>query len=221
MGVAGWVLVTVSLCAGAGADGNLTEALAAADARVREQPGWELPRLDAARLRLQLGQDLQRAEADLLTAQSLAPENPRAHFLMGLLREEQGRDDRALDSYRKALVYRPSYDEARLRLAGLLYARRDLEGAEREYRILSENQPDALQPRLQLASVLEQQGRFDEAEQLLRALWEGEKRSTAAARRLLALYEQTGQAEKAKRLRSVLDGPAPKKQHRPLKPSRR
>ncbi len=233
-----WVLLTVVLAAGGAqppdpasiaaleAEGRDAEALAAADALVRDQPGWELPRLDAARLRLKLGEDLGRAEGDLLAAQAIAPENPRGHFLMGLLHEERSREDRArearaVESYRTALVYRPHYDEARSRLAGLLYARGELEAAEREYRILSERQPDELGPRLQLASVLERMGRDEEAERILLALWESDRRPVVAGRRLLALYERTEQREKAKRLRAVIEGPAPQKQHRPLKPSRR
>jgi Flp pilus assembly protein TadD len=202
------------------AQGRDTEALALADRLIEEHPAWELPRLEAARLRLGLGVELPRAAHDLEIAQALAPENPRAHFLEGLAREAQGRDELAEAAFGVALALRPSYDEARFRLAGLYYARGRWAEAEAHYRALAERQPGEQQPRLQLASVLEQQGRADEAEQVLLGLWEADRPSPAAGRRLLGLYERTGQADKARRLRAALEGPA-EKEKRPLKPSRR
>src|SRR5215813_1493312 len=77
-----------------------------------------LARMEAGRLRLQLGEDLDRAEAHLETARFLVPENPRAHYLWGLLMEERGRRAEAIRSFEMAILYRPDYADARFRLAG-------------------------------------------------------------------------------------------------------
>ncbi len=202
------------------ASGQQAAALRLADLLVQEAPTSALARLEAGRLRLLQGEALDRAELDLMVALSLSPELPRAHYLHGQLMEAQGRDDAAVNAYRLALVYREGYDEARLRLASLHFARAQWAQAEAHYRELVRRQPDEHLPRLQLAATLERQGRPEEAAAVLVQLWEGSPRSVAAGRRLLSLYEATGQAEKAKKLRRALEEP-PAKQMRPLKPSRR
>ena len=202
------------------AQGRPDAAQRLADILVHEEPTSAVARLEAGRLRIQRGEELGRAELDLMAALALAPELPRAHYLYGLLMEAQRRDDEAQNAYRLALIYRPGYDDARLRLASLHFANAQWQEAEAHYRELSRRQPGEHLPRLQLAATLERQGQHDEAENILRALWEGDPRSIAAGRRLLALYEATGQADKAKRLRRSLEEP-PQKQMRPLKPSRR
>ena len=102
--------------------GDSQAALAGVESVIRTWPTWELPRLEAARLMLKLGGELDRAEAHLDIATALAPDNPRAHYLQGLLWEERGRPALAAQAYEAALLYRPSYEEARFRLAGLWMA---------------------------------------------------------------------------------------------------
>ena len=99
----------------AGADARLQQALAleqqgederalrAVEALVREQPSWALPRLEAGRMRLKRGEGIDAAELDLDVARSLAPENPRAHYLWGLLSSERGRPEQAASALRVAL----------------------------------------------------------------------------------------------------------------------
>src|SRR5690606_25063218 len=130
-----------------------------ADALVRRSPAWVAPRLEAGRLRLKLGGDLDRAEYDLDVARAIAPENPRAQYLYGLAREERGDDDGALAAYEAAIQLRPAYDEARLRLAGILFARGAWAEAEPHYRIVATSRPDWTHVRLQWVSTLENQGR--------------------------------------------------------------
>src|SRR5262245_56862833 len=71
--------------------GDAVRALASIEGLLRRDPTWALARMEAGRLRLQLGEDLDRAESHLETARFLVPENPRAHYLWGLLMEERGR----------------------------------------------------------------------------------------------------------------------------------
>src|SRR5690606_13952713 len=68
--------------------GDAAGAMAGVEAVMNSWPTWELPRIEAARLLLKLGGELDRAEAHLDVAAALAPENPRAHYLRGLLWEE-------------------------------------------------------------------------------------------------------------------------------------
>lgn len=202
------------------AAGDDQRAIAMLESTIAQQPAWEQPRLEAGRIRLKVGADLDRAEFDLEVARALAPENPRAQYLWGLVREERGANDEALRAYRLALEFRPSYDEARFRLAGLYFAREDWEHAELEYRELARRDPHSVQARLQLVSALERQGKDDAAQAELLSLW-SEERSKAAGRRLAELYERTGQTQKAKRLRAELESGEPRKKMRPLQKSRR
>ena len=201
--------------------GKETEALRELDALVREQPAWELPRLEAGRLRLKLGIELDHAQLDLDAARAIAPENARAQYLWGLLREEEHADDEAMAAYLTALRLRPTYDDARQRLAGIYFAKGDWAKAEAEYRILAERRPEWTSARLQLVTVLEKEGRLDDAVQQLEALHAREPTSKLVTRKLADLYERAGRQEDAQKLRAELSPPTPRKKMRPLKKSRR
>lgn len=196
-------------------------ALQLLDAVVREQPAWEIPRLEAARIRLKQGTELDRAQLDLDVARTIAPENPRAHYLWGLLREEAHADDDALFAYREALALRPGYDDARLRLAGIYFAHGDWKDAEAQYRELSRRRPEWSQARLQLALTLDREGRVDDAIADLEALRAQDPESKVTLRRLAELYERTGRAEQARKLREELSPKRPERRLRPLRKSRR
>ena len=203
-------------------EGRDVEALAAADALVRQAPGWELPRLESARLRMKLGRELERAAFDADVARSLAPENPRAHFLFGLVSEERGQDDEAVSAYEMALLLKPSYDEPRFRLAGIYFARGDWPLAEEHYRALAAEQAGASSARLQWIATLERQGRDDVAEQELIRIRRADPASIAVARRLAALYERTGRPSLARKILAGLEtAGANEKKMRTLKKSRR
>lgn len=201
--------------------GRDAEALAALDALVRHSPRWALPRIESARLRLKLARELDRAAADLQVARSLAPENPRAHFLLGLAAEERGDDGGAVQAYDAALLLRPSYEEARLRLAGIHFARGEWALAEPHYRELAEADPDATHARLQWIATLENQGFDDAAEAELIRMRANAPQSIPVARRLAALYERTGRSALARRITVDMDTPERRKKMRPLLKSRR
>ncbi len=200
--------------------GDTAGALAEVEALINRWPTWELSRLEAARLLLKLGGELDRAEAHLDIASALAPENPRAYYLRGLLLEERGRPLLAAQAYEVALLYRPSYEEARFRLAGLWASQGDWLKAELHYRLLSRARPEWVQVRLLLAQVLEKQERPEDAERELLAARELQPGNVVVTRRLADLYEQTGRQKLAEKLRKSLE-PAPQRRMRPLKPSRR
>jgi Flp pilus assembly protein TadD len=201
--------------------GDTSGALSGAEAAARAWPAWELPHIEAARLMLKLGGELDRAEAHLDIASALAPENPRAHYLRGLLREERDQPLLAAQAYETALLYRPSYEEARFRVAGLWMAQGDWLKAEYHYRLLSKARPEWVQVRLLLAQVLERQERTADAEAELLVARQLQPENALVVRRLVELYERTGRAKLAQKLRKALEEPAPKRRMRALKPSRR
>jgi predicted Zn-dependent protease len=231
-----WLLVAGTLAAAAmdaPAPGDLTAALAreaegdsagaleAVQAVVRLWPAEALPRLEAARLLLKLGGNLDLAEVHLDVAAAVAPDNPRVHYLRGLLWEERGQLPRAARSLELAVFYRSSYEDARFRLASLCASLGDWLKAELHYRYLGRSRPEWVQVRLQLVRALEEQGRAEDAEKEL-LLLKGEQPGNALViRRLADLYERTGRPRLAARLRASLAPPAPPKRMRPLRPSRR
>ena len=194
--------------------GRDADALGALDALAARSPGWELPRIESARLRIKLGRELDRAAADLELARSLAPNNPRAHYLFGVLSEDRGDVEAAVRGYGAALVLRPSYREARFRLAGIHFARGEWALAEQHYREIP-------QARLQWIATLEKQGRDDVAEAELVRMREAQPQSLLIARRLSALYERTGRIDLARKIEAQVDTPGIRKKMRPLRKSGR
>jgi tetratricopeptide (TPR) repeat protein len=201
--------------------GDTAGALAGVEAVIHNWPAWELPRIEAARLMIKLGGELERAETHLEVASSLAPENPRAHYLRGLLWEERGQPLLAAQAYELALLYRASYEEARFRVAGLWMSQGDWLKAEYHYRFLAKARPEWVQVRLLLAQVLERQERLEDAEQELLAARQYQPENPLVIRRLAELYERTGREKLAQKLRRMLEAPEPKRRMRALKPSRR
>ncbi len=201
--------------------GDDERALSSIDALVRAEPGGVLARLEAGRLRLKLARELDQAELDLDVARALAPENPRGQYLWGLLQEERGRPEEAIAAYRNAVTFRPSFEDARFRLAGLHFARGEWALAEAQYRALAALRPDWTQVRLQLAATLEQQGRMGDAEAELVRIWREQPGSKLVGRRLAELYERTNRPEEARKLRAELEGDGGQKKMRPLRKSRR
>ena len=120
-----------------------------------------------------------------------------------------------------ALLYRPSYEEARFRVAGLWMAQGDWLKAEYHYRLLAKARPEWVQVRLLLAQVLERQERVPEAERELLEVRALQPENLLAARRLAELYERTGREKLAQKLRKSMEAPAPKRRMRELQPSRR
>lgn len=194
-------------------------AIAIWEAAVQGDPTAPLPRVELARLLLKSGQRLDVAAIHLEAASRLAPENPRVQYLLALLAEERKDPAQAKKSLEKALALREDYDDARYRLAGLLFAEGDFAGAVDAYRRFIERHPTDTGARLQLARALESVGRVREAERVLRAL-EEEPASTSLARwRRAELLERHGQAAEARKLRAK--EAAPPRRLRELRPSSR
>jgi tetratricopeptide (TPR) repeat protein len=201
--------------------GDDAGAVALLDRLVAERPELELPRLEAARLRLKRAEDLDLVEIHLEAVRSRAPENPRGQYLWGLLMEERGATVQALHAYELAVLYRPDYPEARQRLGALYLSREDWLRAESHFRVLARAYPEQLQLRFQLATALERQGRLEDTERLLRQLLDEQPESIPVVRRLAEFYDRTERPQLAAKARKALEAAPQKKKMRPLQRSRR
>ncbi|MBU8898608.1 hypothetical protein DRW03_07860 [Corallococcus sp. H22C18031201] len=204
------------------AEGDDAAALAGVESLARTQPAWELPHLEAARLLLKTGgpASLERAKVHLDAVAAVAPENPRGHYLRGLLLEEQGLPFKAARAYETALSYRASYEEARFRLASVWVGLGDWLKAELHYRYLAHARPEWVQVRLQLALVLERQERVADAERELLAAREAQPGGAMVLRKLAEFYERTNRPQLAAKVRAQLAAPESRRM-RALKPSKR
>ena len=202
---------------GAEGRGDDAAALSALDGLIRDQPTWELPRLEAARLRLKTGQKLELAEHDADVARSLAPENPRAHYLFALAADDQGHRVEARRALEMALIYRAEYGEAQIRLGGLLVAEGDFAAAVKVYRAYVTRNANDVGAHVQLALALERSGQLGPAEASLRALAKTRAGHVVGLRTLAAMLERNGKSHEAQQVRASIDGPA--KKMRELMPS--
>lgn len=193
-------------------------ALTVLEQAVRADPSWPMARVELGRLQLKRGDRLDAAEVHLDVARSLAPENPRAHYLYALAADERGRRGEARRSLEVAIALRDDFADARFRLAGILFAEGDFAGAAGAYQRYVAAHPEATGARLQLAAALERGGRIKEAEAELRTLAKAPASKLVATRRLADLLEREGRKAEAQQLRSAVD---PKRQLRALKPSSR
>jgi Flp pilus assembly protein TadD len=193
-------------------------AIAIWEAAVRESPTAALPRVELGRLLLKSGEQVALATFHLEIACSLSPGNPRAHYLYALAAEERKDVAQARRSLETALMLRDDYDEARLRLAGLLFAEGDFSGAAEAYRRFVDRHPDDTGARLQLALASERSGKVDAAERLLRSLEKEPTTRGLARRRLAELLERHGRVAEAQKLRAK---DAPPRRLRELRPSSR
>lgn len=83
---------------------------------ITRAPRWARPRVLLARVYLLSGQ-VDHAARQLETAAEVEPLDPRAHFLLGKLRAEQGDGPRAEEAFRRALYVEPDFVAARVGLA--------------------------------------------------------------------------------------------------------
>lgn len=201
------------------AAGKETEALEALERAALADPSSAIAHIETARLLLKRGSAVERALRHAETARSLAPENPRAHYLLALALDESQRRDEALKSLAVAVSLRPSYSEARFRLASMLAAQERWVEAASEWSQYVEQVPEALGARLQWAESLERSGDLKSAERELRSLIRFEPMRPVALRRLVLLLERRGASREATQLRRTFEPRT--KPLRPLKPSAR
>ena len=191
---------------------------------VAEAPGWSLPKLELAQLRLKLGQaaDARRLAGDAVRVDG---ENPRGWHLLGLAADAVGDAAAAETAEAKALALRPGYFEARQHLAQILWNEGKRGPAIEQLVALVAARPGDVALLAQLASAEEDAGRTDAAEQALRTLVEIQPANPAWHRRLGRLLSGEGKATAASAEFARADhlaGEQRKSRHlRPLLPSKR
>jgi Flp pilus assembly protein TadD len=198
-------------------NGDDGAAIAVLETAVKGDPRVALFRVELGRL--QLKQGLADALEQLDIARSLAPENPRAHYLFALAADEAGRRNESRRALEVALSLREGYADAQVRLAGVLSAEGDDKRAAEVLKPYVAAHPDASGARLQLAESLMRSGDAAGAEKELRALLHLSGLKVLAGRKLVALLDSQGRTREAHALRLTIDPPA--RQLRELKPSSR
>lgn len=188
------------------------------DRAVSGDPLWAMGRVELGRLQLKQGLT-DAALVHLDVARSLAPENPRAHYLYALAADETGRRRECRRALEVALELREGYADAQVRLASVLMAEGEHAQAARLLEAYLAAHPQAVGLRLQLAEALERAGQTAAAERHLRALFQLETHKRLAGRRLAALLEAEGRTAEAAHVRERID--PPRRKLRELKPSRR
>ncbi|MBX7114563.1 MAG: hypothetical protein K1X64_09585 [Myxococcaceae bacterium] len=199
--------------------GDDAAAVKVLESLTQAQPAWELPHIEAARLRLKRGDEPWRVQAHLELARAIAPENPRGHYLWGLLMEEQGKPKEATEAFRLALTLRPDYGEARYRLGARLLADGAAAEAATAFEQYAKAHPSEGGAQLVWAQALERAGEDEKAETVLKGLLKESAVKQVAGARLVALYERTGQKKKAEAVKASLHGGKPKVM-RPLRSGR-
>jgi len=116
---------------------------------------------------LYLAGDPQAAQVEFEAAVRLLPGYAKALFSLGLLMEERGRDEEALDHFSKAVASDPTMVAARSSLADALRRAGKLEASIAEYSEIVKLDPAASQARFGRAMALVRLRRFAEARAVL------------------------------------------------------
>jgi tetratricopeptide (TPR) repeat protein len=199
--------------------GDDAGALQMAESWAAAEPRSPYGHLEAARLGLKLGRNLEAVDMHLRWAYALAPDNARALHLWGLLEEERGDIEGARAAQRRSLALKADYLEAHVRLAALAQRAGDWAEAEKEFRIIVAAGDRSVGTQLQLASVQEKGGRLKDAEKTLTDLHRAEPKNAVVTKALADLYNRTGRTKQATALLKSLD--PPKRSLRPLAASRK
>ena len=118
---------------------------------------------------LQQAQILHRAghlsEAEVLYKKILAvnPNDPESLYFLGILANQVGKNEIAVELIRKALTVNPNYALAHYNLGNLLREQGKLEEATNSYRQALKIKPDYIEVYNNLGNVLREQGNLDEA----------------------------------------------------------
>ena len=137
------------------------------------------------------------AEASLLNAQALLPNDGRWPYYLGRVHEANGELEASAASYRRAVDLRPDDLATRVLLADVLFTQGDLDAAERIYGEALDRHPDAPAARVGLGRIAlarreyaDAAARFEQA--LAAAPW-----ATAVHYPLALAYRGLGDAERA------------------------
>jgi tetratricopeptide (TPR) repeat protein len=119
---------------------------------------------------LRVSGDLGGARKLLAAAAEHAPDDPEAHYELGLVHLFTGRLDDAKASLLQALSADPFHGETHYNLGLVLEREGDLDGAETEYRAAALSLVDPVPAHARLGALLARRGRFEEARDQLETI---------------------------------------------------
>jgi tetratricopeptide (TPR) repeat protein len=155
----------------------------------------------------------------LKKAASLNPGNPRVHYQLGLLYEQQAKLADAVRELKAALALRSTMRDARYRLAQVLIQENAKDEALATFQVLISEEPGHTGALTAVAELYEERGSLVEAEAALLSLTKLQPQVAYHRYRLGQFYERTGNAKKAKQAFAQAEAldPRPKRNMRTLK----
>jgi tetratricopeptide (TPR) repeat protein len=141
------------------------------------------------------------AESHYRTVVALNSNLGEAHYNYGVLMMDQQRADDAIDAFKKALAVNPHNAQAHNNLGLMLETRKDIAGAESEYRLAVQDDPAFRNGRFNHGRTLVALGRLDEAITEFEKLQSPEDADTARYRyALAAAHLRAGHREQGTKL---------------------
>lgn len=146
---------------------------------------------------LELGNDLEGAEARYREALAVAPDFAEALNNLGLLLRDTERRAEAIPLFRQAIDIRPGFAEAHQNLAMTLEEEGRLDEAEAEYRTAARLSPRDPLPRVNLGFLLVRRGRLDDGTVELRRARTLAQGDAALSREIARGLSDAGHADEA------------------------
>ena len=189
---------------------------------VAAAPDWGLAHLSFGIAEQTVEPESDRALRSLEAAVRLEPDNPKAHYHLGLAYDRKGRFSEAAKQYAIAIERRPQMYDAQFQLANALRMSGDLPGAIGAFEVLLRNEPAHIGALSSLSEVYESSQRLEDAEAALQTITRLQPNVAYHQYRLAKFYERTGNAHKAHAAYVRADSLKPQQQRkmRPLLPSR-
>ncbi len=203
--------------------GDWGTALQDFQAAVKASPGWGLANLELAFAILRTGGSLDAVAHHLDLARKADPDNPRVHYLAGLLAEARHQPQAAAAAYQQAVARRPSLVAAQLRLGAVLLDLGRPAEAIPHLEAAAHVGGRALAARANLADAYEKVGDLEKAEVELKTLVALFPHNAYQLTRLARFYQRHGRTREARRVLRRADAVSGRqKRHlRPLPKSRR
>ncbi len=203
------------------AEGSYGEAITHFDAALELFPTWSLPKLGLAVCHRYLGHPPSTRQGLLEEARAVDPRNHKILHELGILYEELGDEDRAIEAYRAAVAIRPDLPHAHERLGILLYDQDKLDEAGGELATSEAQAPGNVVALTLLAEILERQHRYAEAEARLRELIARYQDNPRFHERLARFLERRGRVKEARVERARAERLLEAKGLRPVRGRRR
>lgn len=202
--------------------GRIEEARDAFAKASTSAPTWGLAFLSYGIAEQTIAPESDKARIAFERAVQLEPENPKAHYHLGLSYEHLGRFSEAAAQYRAAIAKRPQMLDAHYQLGSVLRMAGDDTNALLAFEGLLKVAPDNAGAWLTVAEIYEKAARYDDAEMALITVTRLAPTVAYHQYRLAKFYERIGDAPKARSAFARADSlkAPPKRKMRPLLPSK-